>query len=238
MAAMTRDELLEVVYRFNPRGMHEFSSGYDATEEAHRRLDAARRGVAEAPRWKAMLRRLRVRYELDEQSWNLLSGRYDPGYSADIFLPGRKLGMYVSVVGPYYAIHHAGAPGEEEVVLDLAQEIEASFPGYQGIPPELGNEVVPDVGNFGKTTIYHCLLSEVWDYSSGPYDDAKSPTYVERGTAADDDEPPLSDADTIPQPAPVRLPAGQKVLRRGDDPPPDDDREPAEPRNVGADRRS
>ena len=94
-------------------------------------------------------------------------------YSADIFIPGLRLGFCVCVLGPYYGIRRMGAPGEEEAALDLTREIEATYPGYQPIPPELGDEVVPDVAldskGFGRATIYHCLLSEAWRAMAGPW---------------------------------------------------------------------
>jgi hypothetical protein len=72
----------------------------------------------------------------------------------------------VSLLGPYYGIHLPGTPEEEPVAHEIAREIEATYPGYQRIPPELGDEVVPDllapVAYFGVATIYVCLFSEVW----------------------------------------------------------------------------
>jgi hypothetical protein len=51
---------------------------------------------------------------------------------------------------------------------EIARAIDATYPGYVEIPPEIGNEVVPDISlkMFGETTIYHCILSEEWDRSS------------------------------------------------------------------------
>ena len=50
----------------------------------------------------------------------------------------------------------------------IAEEIEATYPGYQQIPPELGNEVVPDVAMdgalMGKATIYVSLFSYIWTW--------------------------------------------------------------------------
>jgi hypothetical protein len=125
------------------------------------------RALAEAPTWKAMLGRLRARYgPLVDKSVLLLAGRYDPAWSVGIFIPGCRVGFCVCVLGPYYGIRRMGAAGEEAAVLDLAREIEATYPGYRPIPPELGDEVVPDVAldtkGFGYATIHHCLLSEVW----------------------------------------------------------------------------
>jgi len=54
------------------------------------------------------------------------------------------------------------------VAREIAREIEATYRGYQPIPPEIGNEVVPDVGMFavlmGKATIGICLFSSVWTW--------------------------------------------------------------------------
>jgi hypothetical protein len=72
----------------------------------------------------------------------------------------------VSLLGPYYGIHDTGEPDEKLAVI--AAEIEATYPGYQTIPPDLGNEVVPDVyeprTRFGEATIYLCLFSDVWTW--------------------------------------------------------------------------
>src|SRR5262249_16816208 len=91
MAAVTRAELLEVVYRFYARGLLVYALGWADTEERQRQLAAAQRGVTEAETWKAMLRRLEARYgPLTDQSVLLLSGHYDPAWSADIYIPGRS----------------------------------------------------------------------------------------------------------------------------------------------------
>ncbi len=75
----------------------------------------------------------------------------------------------MSVLGPYYGIHRTGDPGEEPAASEIAKEIEATYPGYEPIPPELGDEVVPDVSmdgvRMGTATIYVCLLSLVWDWA-------------------------------------------------------------------------
>jgi hypothetical protein len=50
----------------------------------------------------------------------------------------------------------------------MAREIDATYPGYRPIPPELGNEVVPDVAidtvSMGKATIFMCLFSPKWTW--------------------------------------------------------------------------
>ncbi|WP_437643741.1 hypothetical protein [Sorangium sp. So ce362] len=78
------------------------------------------------------------------------------------------LSFHVSLIGPYYGIHLPGIPEGEPVARESAEEIEATYPGYRPIPPELGNEVVPDVAMsvvlMGEATIYMCLFSSVWTW--------------------------------------------------------------------------
>jgi len=177
MMKISHSELLDVVYRFYPRKMLDIAREhvppgelvYDDTEEHQRLVEASNRGRAEYPTWKAMIRRLGDRYGLQNESLHLLSGGTDPAYSARIWLTNETaLSFHVSLLGPYYGIHVPGIPEEEAVALDVAREIEATYPGYQPIPPELGNEVVPDVdlvgAKFGEATIYICLFSEVWTW--------------------------------------------------------------------------
>jgi hypothetical protein len=171
---MTRSELLEVVYRFYPPGLHTSAPGYGDTDQRQRQRDAARRGAAEYPTWRAMLRRLSARYELaSDDSLCVPAEWYTPACSASIAIPGRKLGFHVSLLGPYYGIHRTGLPVEELPALDLAREIEATYPGYEPIPPELGDELVPDVcvdhRQLGQATIYDCVLSPEWRSSSEPW---------------------------------------------------------------------
>jgi hypothetical protein len=185
MMVISRSELLDVVYRFYPRGVHDFERRhvppnelfYDDTEEHRRLVEAADRGRAEYPRWKAMIRRLGDRYGLRNESLSLVAGGSDPAYSARIYRPrdlepvpspnsGPSLSFHVSLLGPYYGIHDTGEP--DELPAAVAAEIEAAYPGYQTIPPELGNEVVPDVtmdgALMGEATIYMCLFSKVWTW--------------------------------------------------------------------------
>jgi hypothetical protein len=170
---VTRSELLALVYRFYPRDILPGSPGYDDTEEMRRLRAAVRRGVTEYPEWKAMVRRLGDRYPLMNESVCLLSGWLDPAYSAHIDVPGRILGFHVSFLGPYYGVHRTGAPEEEPAASELAREIEDTYVGYEPIPPELGDLVVPDVALDvrvpGTATIYDCLLSTVWRWSSRPW---------------------------------------------------------------------
>jgi hypothetical protein len=197
---MTHSDLLQVVYRFYPRDMNPFEPGYVDTEERQRQRGVARRAVAEYATWAALFDRLRPHYPLWNRSVRIMGtgyaeGSYDPGYSGDIFIPGRRIGFHVSLLGPYYGIRRTGAPGEAPAVLDLIREIEASYPGYEEIPSHIGNALVPavclEMQYFGKVTIYNAVLSQQWEESSGPWSLERSPTYVEPGTEPpDDDEPP------------------------------------------------
>jgi hypothetical protein len=166
---MTRSELLEVVYRFYPRGVARHEPEYDTCEEHRRLSDAARRAVVEYPTWKAMIRRLEARYSLQNESLFLLSGGADPGYSARVWLTDESaLSLHVSILGPYYGIHRPGTPEDEPAASEVAREIKTTYPGYEPVPPELGNEVVPDVdldgAPLGEATIYVCLFSIVWTW--------------------------------------------------------------------------
>ncbi|WP_437671169.1 hypothetical protein [Sorangium sp. So ce131] len=182
---ITRSELLDVVYRFYPRGVHKIQRiyvppgepVYEDTEEHRRLVEAANHGRAQYPTWKAMIRRLGDRYGLQNESLSLVAGGSDPAYSARIYRPRdsgpvpsisdrASLSFHVSLLGPHYGIHSRGEP--DEIPAAVAKEIEATYPGYQPIPPELGNEVVPDVDMdglmMGEATIYVCLFSNVWTW--------------------------------------------------------------------------
>ncbi len=173
---ISRSELLDVIYGNYPRGLLQLERRhvppgepfYDDTEEHRRLVEASSRGRAQYPTWQAIIRRLGDRYRIQNESINLLAGWIDPAYSARIWLTDKiALSFHVSLLGPYYGINVPGIPAEELVAQEIAREIEATYPGYQTIPAEIGNEVVPDVSarwDFGSATIYTCLFSEVWTW--------------------------------------------------------------------------
>lgn len=192
---MTHSELLELVYRFYPRGVFPYAPAhvplhersYHDTDERRRVLDAARRGGQDYPTWKAMIDRLGDQLVLQDESLHLLSGGADPAYSARMYRPGdmnpgdplmsrASLSFHVSLLGPYYGVHDTGEQGGKEAAIIIG-EIETTYPGYKLVPPEIGNEVVPDVGMdgvaFGAATIYVCLFSPVWEWVE--HDDSPSP---------------------------------------------------------------
>ena len=171
----TRSELLDLVYSFYPRGIFQMErvhvppgeAVYMDTEEHCRLMVAAARGRRAWPTWKAMLSRLGEQDSVQDDSLHLLSGGIHPAYSGRVWVVKHSttLSFHVSLLGPYYGIHLPGVPEEEPVARELTREIEATYPGYTTIPPEIGNEVVPDVdasGPFGEATIYTCLFSEYW----------------------------------------------------------------------------
>ncbi len=52
---------------------------------------------------------------------------------------------------------------EEPFARGLAEEIEATYPGYTALPPEIGQVVLPDVNDlraFGEVTLVDCLFTE------------------------------------------------------------------------------
>lgn len=178
---MSVSELLEVVYRFYPRGVWTSSPGYDDRPEACRLRGAARGAATEYPKWKALLDRLRPRYGIRDCSLHVLAGGVDSAYTLRLWIPGKeaeddeldrrfgfqvRFGCRVSFIGPYYLVCRVGIPDEEPYVQDVAREIERAYPGYEAIPPELGNVVVPDVAldtvRLGDATIYQCLLGTHW----------------------------------------------------------------------------
>jgi hypothetical protein len=188
-------DLLSIVYRYYPRGMSEYDPGYKETE-AHRRLIQARsKATADGNPWGILLDRLRARFPrgIHNASLHLPTGRMDAGYAGWLELPVRewyevhhKVGFLISFIAPCYTVygasiviapttrssgraqevHFSFTPDEEPHARTIAREILSLFTGYEPIPPEIGNAIVPDVvaGNqaMGQTTLYHCLFTDVW----------------------------------------------------------------------------
>jgi hypothetical protein len=103
---------------------------------------------------------------------------------------GHAICFQMSFLGPYYVLyssrffwrdeldsfgHRLSGPGEERFDLTpeeepyaerLVREIEAEFPGYQLMPPEIGHVVIPDLQHEnrppGEATIYDCLIDDQW----------------------------------------------------------------------------
>lgn len=176
----TRSEILEVIYNFYPRGIlplerRHVDPGdpvYFDTEEYCRLFVAAARGRRSWPTWKAMIRRLAKKYVIQDESLFLLSGHIDPAYSGRTWVDVEEafITFHVSLLGPYYGIRRSGVadddPKAREIMSEIIREIETTYPGYRQIPPEIGNEALPDVcfnnSDFGKLTNYVLLFSDYW----------------------------------------------------------------------------
>jgi hypothetical protein len=131
--------------------------------------------------------------ELQNNSSHLPTGEHDAGYSGRLWLPSRvphennhQLGFLVSFLVPSYVVYSAAnvlapslrlkpvarhvsfvlSPVEEPFAQVLTEEILTIFPGYEPMPPELGNVPVPDVvdgiRSMGSKTLYHCLFTDTW----------------------------------------------------------------------------
>jgi hypothetical protein len=110
----TLDELLDIAFRYYPRGVgtsdHLDTPRIEDTEE-HARLVAARKRAAVDERWNAMQRRISERFPdtpFMNQSLHLPTGTMDACYSFTLFppeIPGRQdLWFLVSFLAPYYII--------------------------------------------------------------------------------------------------------------------------------------
>lgn len=180
---MTPAALLAVVYRFYPRGLRVGSPGYKETPEYRRRFAATRQAAAEFPKWRGMLDRLGARYGIHDLSLHVFGSGVDSAYSVKLSIPGMgaehdalaengklgsqiKFGCCVSFLGPYYVVCHTNVAIDEPYVQDVTREVQATYRGYELVPPELGNVQVPDVAldtvGMGEVTIYNALLSTDW----------------------------------------------------------------------------
>ncbi|WP_437949833.1 hypothetical protein WME98_02755 [Sorangium sp. So ce296] len=128
------DELLEIVYRYYPRGVgiaDDVDEQLRHETEEHARLVAARIQASKDERWHAMRRRIGERFPgmLTDQSLHLHGGGCDGCYSFTINLPqpaGRTLWFEVSFLAPYYIIH---SPRTIEIVKNLRDAFSISFRG-------------------------------------------------------------------------------------------------------------
>ncbi|WP_437693255.1 hypothetical protein [Sorangium sp. So ce176] len=109
------DELLDVVYRYYPRGVGMMDDGDIDVQrcmetEEHDRLVRARIQASKGDRWRDLRRRIRDGFpgRFMNHSLHLPAGGYDACYSFSIDMPestGRKLWFHVSFLVPYYIVH-------------------------------------------------------------------------------------------------------------------------------------
>jgi hypothetical protein len=95
-----------------------------------------------------------------------------------------ELTFFVSFVVPYYFVCSGRAiyiepptpdrnckfttsfelsPDELPFAKGIVEEIEATYPGHEPMPPEVGQVIVPeasDLRGFGETTLYDCLFTD------------------------------------------------------------------------------
>jgi len=114
----TLDELMDIVYRYYPRGVGMVDGDLHVkvieNSEEHARLVAARKKAPTDERWPAMLGRIQAHFPdapLVNFSLHLPSANHDGCYSFTIYLPGaphdRAVSFQVSFLAPYYIIHRS-----------------------------------------------------------------------------------------------------------------------------------
>jgi hypothetical protein len=143
--------------------------------------------------WERLSGRL-PKDKLQYGSLHLPTGGMDACYIGLFWLPARGsweknhvIGFLTSFLVPCYVVYSSAflalpwvgekprwrqeisftfTPDEQSSVQIITEEIQTVFPGYEPMPPEIGNVIVPDVvaGNqaLGKTTLYHCLFTDDW----------------------------------------------------------------------------
>ena len=109
------DELIQVAYRYYPRGVSSDDPRYNETEEYGRLVAARRHAGANYAPWRGLLQRLREEFperEVQDRAFHLPSGGFDAGYSAWLHLPtnvvgerNHLLGFLVSVLVPGYIVY-------------------------------------------------------------------------------------------------------------------------------------
>jgi hypothetical protein len=129
-------------------------------------------------------------------SLHLPTGSYDACYISRLDLPplvgenSREIGFLVSFLVPYYVVYSSRithldpydlanqwqsirqqisftfTADEEPYLKEISAEIEATYSGYEPMPLDVGNVIVPDVfvGNqsLGEGTLFHCLFTDAW----------------------------------------------------------------------------
>lgn len=178
-------ELTQLAYSFHPRGMPVQSPAYKRSKEYKRLLEACRKAIDTYASWVAMIRRLAghfPQYRVYNHAMYILSPGWDiPEFAGVIELaggPGEHSPMIefrVSVLVPYYKLYRRDvvdenqsrkcfelSAEEQQVGECVAREIETTFEGYEAVPPEVGNMVVPELAlpgrPLGEATLYDCLM--------------------------------------------------------------------------------
>jgi hypothetical protein len=190
------EELLSVAYQYYARGVWPDDPAYQQTVEYRRLVQARKEAGAEGNPWRVLLDRLYERLpngKLQNGSLHLPGGGFDACYSGRLWLEPRgvqeknhELGFLISFLVPSYVVYSfsmVAVPGsdphdweqkinfvlsadEQLVARIITEEILSVFPGYEPMPPEVGNTIVPDVATglryLGKATIFDCLFTDHW----------------------------------------------------------------------------
>jgi hypothetical protein len=184
---MTPTELLEIVYRYYPRGVAEDDPRFIDASERRKREEANQTAGRERPKWLAMLARLRERFagcRIDGHALHLLAPSSAAAcYPGILFLPAadvdHRIGFQVSFLAPYYVLYteriypveHNAPPAtrlapddDEQPYWDaIAKEIKRTY-NAEPMPQEIGHIIVPDVqpGNrqMGEAMIYDCFFDD------------------------------------------------------------------------------
>jgi hypothetical protein len=184
------DELVELTYQFYPKGLWDSDPGYETSAEYRRLLDARQRSAREVIRFRALLNRLHMRFPTCriEQRLYLIPQVMDACFPAKFILPTLKedegehaLIILLSILAPCYALYRTlyfckedGSAVRAPVSFELSvyeqpygraimAEIETTF-GYERMPPEIGNVIVPGAcvrhEPLGKATLFDCLFTD------------------------------------------------------------------------------
>ncbi|HEX2568354.1 MAG TPA: hypothetical protein VH877_02265 [Polyangia bacterium] len=135
-------------------------------------------------------------HSVTNRSHHLPTGNLDAGYAGRLSLPpstgeeSHSVGFLVSFLVPCYVVYTSRmiplgedqkedpeyptrheirftfTADEEPYVQEIVREIEATYAGYEPMPPEVGNGLVLDVvtglNTIGTTKLYHCLFTDDW----------------------------------------------------------------------------
>jgi hypothetical protein len=191
VALPSREDLVEIVYRYYPRGIHPSEAGYQETEafKRYQPLKEDRRWDRDG-RWGRFMELLRQKHPT-YRYWDCTFGHGNGCYIVRALLPRAEecpedieVVCLVSYLAPVYATYVAymrGRPphrnrrivftppdGSEEARAAslLAAEIEAEF-DVAPFPPEYRSTIIPDVvaGNegLGEASLFHCLFTDsIW----------------------------------------------------------------------------
>jgi hypothetical protein len=107
------EELIEIIYRYYPRGVSEMDPNRTQTEEYRRLVEARRQAGADCRRWRDMVKRLGDQFPergISNLSIHLVTGGSDACYSGSLSLPDdtddcwHTVDFRVSFLVPYYIV--------------------------------------------------------------------------------------------------------------------------------------